>query len=240
MSTNLWKHKRIFAKKIKHQLVYAKDTSIKSSPHSPSGCAVPPWELLTEPLSLALFGTYGVKNHTGLFQCADNFRCFYFFSITKMLDISKVKVGRLPKTTRLFEVQDGYFTINEVWTIKMFKHYKPDTQKLSELQSQIDEIEKSLEHSQDKLEISELTSELRKLESQFNYENNEYRCQMYQAEGLTSEADVNKWLEKASNANQNTLYSVAYATWWRSADAEVDDNNYEVLPREWVYTWRKA
>ena len=118
----------------------------------------------------------------------------------------------------------------------MFKHYKPDTQKLSELQSQIDEIEKSIECSQDKLEISELTSELRKLESQFNYENSEYRCQMYQAEGLTSQATLDKWLEKASNANQNTLYSVAYATGWRSADAEVDENNYEVLPREWVYT----
>ena len=94
----------------------------------------------------------------------------------------------------------------------MFKHYKPDTQKLAEYQSQIDEIEKSLELAQDKLEISELTSELRKLESQFNYENSEYRCQSYQAEGLTSQATLDKWLEKASNANQNTLYSVAYAT----------------------------
>ena len=59
---------------------------------------------------------------------------------------------------------------------------------------------------------------------------------MYQAEGLTSQATLDKWLEKASNANQNTLYSVAYATGWRSADTEVDENNYEVLPREWVYT----
>ena len=157
-----------------------------------------------------------------------------------MIDLKNIKVSSLPKTTKLFEVADGYFTINEVWTIKMFKHYKPDTQKLAELQSQIDEIEKSIENAQDKLEISELTSELRKLESAFNYESNEYRCQMYQAQGLTSQADVSRWLELASNANQNTLYSVAYATWWRSADAEVDENNYEVLPREWVYTWRKA
>lgn len=155
-----------------------------------------------------------------------------------MLDISKIKVSHLPKATKLLEVSDGYFTIDELGTIRMYQSHKPDQDLINSLWANISELEQEIELCQDSEDIRMKQRELSKLERQFSSENAPYWKQSTQCEWVCSQWDLERWLSLASNASQNTLYSVARATGWTHPDDDID-NNLPVYPWTWIYTWKK-
>lgn len=150
-----------------------------------------------------------------------------------MLDLKKISVSRLPQATKFFECPNGYFLIDELWTITAYQYRKPDQDKLDELRNSIDELER--QHD----EFGELIGEIRKLESEYNFESQNERKISYKCNWLTTQSKIENWLDYARDAKQNSIWSIMYATWRRSQDAEIDPD--EVLPkdRERVYTWTK-
>ena len=155
-----------------------------------------------------------------------------------MIDIKKITVSSLPKTAKLFECSDWFFTIREDWVIKIHINRKPDSDKLASIQSEIEQLEEVIETSKIELEVEEASSKIRQLEYQFTRESAPDYISNTSCVWLKSDSDVAKWLELANNAKQNSVWSVAYATWRRSQDAEKD--SFISTPREWRYNWKDS
>lgn len=139
-----------------------------------------------------------------------------------MLDLSNVKAYELPKEKKFLECEDGYFTINELWTIKIYKQNDTAPEDLKSKQQEVLELESQYENKRKSaLELSEIKEDLRKAESELNYMMEPYHLQKTKCRNIT-EWNFEKWKELAGDRKTNTVYSIAYATWWRSDDADPD------------------
>lgn len=155
-----------------------------------------------------------------------------------MIDITKITARSLPKTAKLFECSDWFFTIREDWVIKIHINRKPDANKLASIQAEIEQLEEVIDTSKIDLEVEEATSKIRQLEYQFTRESATDYISNTSCVWLKSDSDVQKWIEMAGEAKQNSVWSVAYATGWRSQDASPE--SIISTPREWRYNWKDA
>lgn len=167
---------------------------------------------------------------------------FSFFS--SMFNINNIKVSHLPKAVKFFNSTDGHFEINEDWEIRMFAKRDCDELKLSELRQEIDETERALDdNSLCREERQELQTKLYSLESAFRYESETIRklpyvCRFKDTNNL--EFYLDQWKLYAKDAKQDTVRSIAYATWRRSANSDIRED--DILPDNWrwSYTWKRA
>ena len=156
-----------------------------------------------------------------------------------MFNIENVKVSRLPKTTKFFSCEDGYFTINEDMVIHMFVKRDCNELKLSELRQEIEETERALDDiSLCREERDELQSKLYSLESEYAYESETVRKLPYRCVfKSTSSHLIDLRLLSAKDAKKDSVRSVAYATGRRSVNGQIRED--DILPddRYRQYTW---
>lgn len=104
----------------------------------------------------------------------------------------------------------------------MYKESNTAPEELKSKQQEILELERQVEDKRKSaLELAELKDQLRKAESDYNYLSEPYHLCRNKCRGITENL-FTKWLELAGDRKTNTVYSVAYATGWRSDDADPD------------------
>lgn len=131
-----------------------------------------------------------------------------------MFNINNLKVTRLPKSTKFFACEDGYFTINEDMVIHMYANRDVNQLAIMDLQNNIQEIECQLENpSLPREEREELQSKLYQLESQYAYESETVRKLPYRCVFKSSSSHlVDQRILYAKDAKKDSVRSVAYAT----------------------------
>lgn len=118
----------------------------------------------------------------------------------------------------------------------MFVFRIPDSDKLSKLQNEIEQNEKTLEDSDCTLEIDELKTKIRELENEFRYESETVRRLPYVCKFIDKEKYLlDQRILYAKDARNDTVRSIARATGRRSVNSEPNPN--EVLPDKWFWNY---
>lgn len=169
-----------------------------------------------------------------------------------MLDLTTIKVSSFPKTTKLLECENGYFTISENGIIRFYYNRVADKEKLATYESCLEQAEAmyqdAVKNWLDNFALAEARNEVRKYEALIAFEKETKRLASYECTGIESRDILNKWLELAMASKKNSVWSVAYKTGLRfdsaenyNSDIEFEDLDNLITYREWNYVGsRKA
>lgn len=168
-----------------------------------------------------------------------------------MLNIEKVSLVHFPKSTTILECANGAFTVSENGIIKFNYNRKPNLEKVREVSAQLEqaeaELQLALKSEADRFELATIRANIRRLESLLALVQATNVPAQYECRGIDTNEILDKRLELAKNAKQNSVWSVAYATGLRfedlehpSEDIEFDEGDVIVTHREWHYIGKKS
>ena len=159
-----------------------------------------------------------------------------------MRDISSFGNDHLPKQDRIFTVSNWFFSIREDWVIVVNRNNQVNPDDIKKISDEIDYQESIIDESDDAIEVATAEKKLSALQEDFRKANNpdyrmNWRCVIKDCKSQKEfDSIVAKRKSKARDAKSNSIWSVMYATWWRSSDTPV-----EKIPviKEWYWEYQK-
>lgn len=163
-----------------------------------------------------------------MFHSRSTLEVFLFFFFYKMRNTWHYSNDKLPQQDRIFTVSNWFFSVRWDWVILVNRNNKVNPDDLKKLSDDIDHYESILDESDDAIEVASAQKKLEALNEDFRKANNpdyqtNWKCIIRDCK---SQKDFDSVIalrkSKARNAKTNSIWSVMYATWWRSSDTPVE------------------
>lgn len=141
-----------------------------------------------------------------------------------MLNIATVSPVHFPKSTTILECANGTFTVSENGIIRFNYNRKPNLEKVREVEAQLEQAEKELQEAMkseaDSYELATIRANIRRLENLSALVQATNVPAQFECRGIDTNEILDKWIERAKTAKNNSVWSVAYATGLRYEDIE--------------------